>query len=237
MKGKRKLPKAPLMKSTYYALRHHMGTAAFGSCIIAICQMIRIILAYIDKKTKKAQEGNKALKIFMKVIQICMACFEKILKFISRNAYIMTALTGKAFCFATKDAFLLIFANMGRVAAVNIVSTIILFLGKVFVCVFACLIMYNIVAASYNTTGMPSDNDDNELIDNVFFPTLMCGLLAYFIANVFFYVYDIIIDSLIISFCYDCKMNDNKENKEYYMPESLRKFVQSKGKDDEKGDE
>merc|ERR1711907_190155 len=170
-------------------------------------------------------------------IQICMACFEKVLKFISRNAYIMCALTGKSFCGSTKEAFLLILANMGRVAAVNIVSTIILFLGKVFVTIFSRIITYKLIMNMYNTSGWESENDDKEMVSNAFFPTFFAGILAYFIANVFFYVYDIIIDSLIISFCYDCKMNENKENKEYYMPESLKNFVQSKGKDNEKGDE
>ena len=44
-----------------------------------------------------------------------MWCFEKIVKFISKNAYIMVAMKGKNFCRSTKAAFLLILANLAQV--------------------------------------------------------------------------------------------------------------------------
>jgi choline transporter-like protein 2/4/5 len=44
-----------------------------------------------------------------------MWCFEKIVKFISKNAYIMVAMKGKNFCRSTKAAFLLILANLAHV--------------------------------------------------------------------------------------------------------------------------
>ena len=43
--------------------RYHVGTIAFGSLIIAIIQMIRIILEYLDRKLKDKQ--NKIAQFIM----------------------------------------------------------------------------------------------------------------------------------------------------------------------------
>ena len=44
--------------------RYHLGSLAFGSFIIAVVQMIRIILEYIDHKLKGSE--NQVAKFFLK---------------------------------------------------------------------------------------------------------------------------------------------------------------------------
>ena len=41
-----------ILSAFYRLLRFHLGTAAFGSLIIAIIQMIRIVLKYLEHKVK-----------------------------------------------------------------------------------------------------------------------------------------------------------------------------------------
>lgn len=53
------------------------------------------------------------------------------MKFLNKNAYIQTAIFGYSFCAAAKKAFFLIARNIMRVAAVGVVSQIVLILGKV----------------------------------------------------------------------------------------------------------
>ena len=48
-----------------------MTPIAFGSLIIALIQLARIVLMYIDEKTKKLQESNKMMKLAIK----CAQCF------------------------------------------------------------------------------------------------------------------------------------------------------------------
>lgn len=38
----------PVMKSFYRAFRYHLGSIAFGSLLVAIVQMIRLILYYVE---------------------------------------------------------------------------------------------------------------------------------------------------------------------------------------------
>ena len=50
---KSKIPSAPLTASFYRTFRYHLGTLAFGSLIIAIIRMIRVMIEYIEEKLKE----------------------------------------------------------------------------------------------------------------------------------------------------------------------------------------
>ena len=54
----------PLLMSFWRCFRYHLGTLAFGSLIIAIVQMIRIVLEYVDRKLKNNE--NEVTKFIMK---------------------------------------------------------------------------------------------------------------------------------------------------------------------------
>jgi len=75
--------------------RYHTGSLAFGSLIIAIIQVIRIILEYIDHKLKGKE--NKVVKFIICCCKCCFWCLEKFMKFLNRNAYIMVRMS--VFCF------------------------------------------------------------------------------------------------------------------------------------------
>eukprot|EP00854_Cymbomonas_tetramitiformis_P022377 gene22377-26998_t len=83
------MPFAPILDS---------GSIAIGSFIVAVIQFIRIILEYIDRKTKEVQEENPILKYLMSCVKYCMWYLEKVMKFINRNAYIIVAVKGTSYC-------------------------------------------------------------------------------------------------------------------------------------------
>ncbi|RYH28559.1 CTL/SLC44 family protein [archaeon] len=112
---------------------YHMGTAAFGSLIIAIIKTIRVVLNYIQRKAKKSK--NKLVEYIVCVIACIVWCIEKIMKFVNKHAYIMTAIYGYSFCKAARAGFFLIMRNILRVAAVNMVSSFVLFIGRVCLCI------------------------------------------------------------------------------------------------------
>ena len=66
--------------------RFHSGSLAFGALIIALIQLARAILAYIQKKLKG--KTGRIAKAILCMMQCCLWCFEKILKYINRQAYI-----------------------------------------------------------------------------------------------------------------------------------------------------
>lgn len=70
------------------------------------------------------------------------------MKFLNKNAYIQTAIFGYSFCTAAKKAFFLIARNIMRVAAVGVVSEIVLILGKVLIPLVSTLLFYICADAS-----------------------------------------------------------------------------------------
>jgi hypothetical protein len=120
-----------VMTSILQSFRYHIGTAAFGSFIIAVTQIIRMIVAKAQNKAK--QLGNKFGEALLCCCQCCLWCFEKFIKFLNKNAYIQTAIFGTAFCRSARESFTLIARNAGKVGSITYVSSIVLFVGKFFI--------------------------------------------------------------------------------------------------------
>ncbi|CAE7619387.1 slc44a2 [Symbiodinium sp. KB8] len=129
----------PLRNALRTTLRFHLGTAAFGGFVIALIQLIRAILEYIDRKTKAAQARNAQAKLLMKCVKCCLWCFEKCVKFLSKYAYIFTAMKGYSFCKAARNAIGAIISNAAQVGTLDVISSVLLFIAKLLVvacCVF-----------------------------------------------------------------------------------------------------
>lgn len=105
--------KSPVRKAYYWAFRYHLGSVAFGSIFIAIVWAIKIAFEYIYQQMSEAKlvSENKFVKIALNVVRCCIACFERLIRFISTQAYIQIGLTGKNFCTAAKDGFMLVVAH------------------------------------------------------------------------------------------------------------------------------
>ena len=78
--------------SSSFLCRFHSGSLAFGALIIAIIQLIRIILAYIQKKLKKSE--SKIVKGILVCMQCCFYLLEKVFRYINRQAYIEVSVAG-----------------------------------------------------------------------------------------------------------------------------------------------
>lgn len=76
----------PILYSTYNLIRYHIGSVALGSFLISLVQFIRFILCIVQTYLKKT--NGKFGQCLMKCCQCCLYVFEKILKYITRNAYI-----------------------------------------------------------------------------------------------------------------------------------------------------
>jgi len=99
--------------------------------------------------------------IFQAILCLCKCCFwclEKFMKFINRNAYILTAAQGSNFCKSAKQAFGLIFRNMVRVAVLDKVTDFLLFLGKLVVTAAVALLSFLYFSGGINTSVSCSSN-------------------------------------------------------------------------------
>lgn len=210
----------PIAQSFWRLVRYHLGSVAFGSFIIALIQLIRIIMRQVEKKFRsRTGPAGQACGILFKVCQCCLWCFEKCMKFLNRNAYIEVAIYGYNFCRAAQKAFTLLTSNILRVAAINSVGTFVLFLGKVAVVVSTVFIGLEIMQTQ----------QDHEKAKHVWAPVILAAIFAYAIIDCFIGVYGMAIDTIFLCFCEDSERNDGIE-KPYYMSKGLMEFVENSSK-------
>eukprot|EP00899_Mesostigma_viride_P009105 jgi/Mesvir1/18196/Mv09481-RA.2 len=53
---------SPVTSSVWRTIRYHLGSVAFGAFILAIIQFVRLIIEYLDRKSKAAQNNSPLLK-------------------------------------------------------------------------------------------------------------------------------------------------------------------------------
>lgn len=220
----------------------HFGTIVFGAFIISLIQILRAILNYIEKKTKRYQ--NQVVKAIICCLKCCLWCMEKCMKYISQNAYIITAMYGYGFIRSACKAMKLIIANAGRAAAVTGVTNMVLFVGKMLVSVGLALWSFYLFDRPAVETGVPCDLtdetkqencglldklvDDPHLIKSTEMIVLLVFLGSYMIASGFFKVYQMAIATIFICFLEDLERNDGSAQKPYFMSKSLMKIMGKK---------
>lgn len=82
-----KMPSSPLWSSFSITLWYHLGTVAIGSFILALLIFVRMILQFIQRRTRfltQGRIGNSWLKYLFSCLAIILWVIEKIVKFINR---------------------------------------------------------------------------------------------------------------------------------------------------------
>lgn len=211
----------PVLTSFKNCFRYHFGSLAFGAFIIAVVQFIRAVLLYLDHQTRDIQQSNLVLKVVMKIVQCCLWCLEKCLRFLSKNAYILIAMKGHSFCVSAKDAFKILFLNIAQVSAVSTVTFLLLGAGKVAVALSCAIATFAYLEKYNDDYGIGGAHE----LSSPLAPILVALLLGWFVASTLLGVYEMAIDTILLCFCEDKEIN--KASGEYVMSESLKEFVAS----------
>ncbi|XP_039370009.1 choline transporter-like protein 2 isoform X4 [Mauremys reevesii] len=217
------MPAFPLFSSFGRALRYHTGSLAFGSLILAIVQIIRVLLEYLDHRLKAAE--NKFAKFLLTCLKCCFWCLEKFIKFLNRNAYIMIAIYGTNFCTSAKNAFFLLMRNIIRVAVLDKVTDFLLFLGKLLI-----VGSVGILAFFFFSQRIDVVQDSAPTLNYYWVPILTVIVGSYLIAHGFFSVYAMCVDTLFLCFLEDLERNDGSSEKPYFMSSDLKKLLNKTNK-------
>eukprot|EP00924_Labyrinthula_sp_SR-Ha-C_P014361 snap_masked-scaffold_20-processed-gene-3.22-mRNA-1 protein AED:0.47 eAED:0.47 QI:0/-1/0/1/-1/1/1/0/811 len=202
-------------------MRFHVGTTAFGGLLIAFVQMVRYAAAFIQARTNKLSGKSKVVKILLLSLNCCLKCAENCIKFISHNAYIMTMLYGVSFCQGTKMAFSAFAHNLVQVATVTFLGDIILRFGQLFITVISALAAYTVL----------SEVDDYQIgggkeLYSVSWCVFLTTLLAWFVSSQVMGIYRTAIDTILLSWCQDNKLQDKKAQRGRNRRRSVGRFVQ-----------
>ncbi|KAJ3253641.1 hypothetical protein HK103_000429 [Boothiomyces macroporosus] len=214
---KKKSLKFPVMRSFGRVLLYHLGSIALGSLLIAIVEFIRLVLYEIQRRVKKT--NNQFLTYLVACLQCCMKVVAMLVKFVNKNAYIYIAITGKAFFKSAGEATALIIKNALSAIALDCVSDFILVISKVFVAGITGFLAYLYLA--YFSSSLPNASSINYPIVTVIFVAI-AGLM---VAQAFFSVYDMAINTITLSFLIDLDKNDGSRERPYFMNDELRRIM------------
>lgn len=192
----------PVFASYRRALRYHLGSVVFGALLIATVQFIRAVVAYVQRTMGGQAQNNRLLKAVFCLIQCCLLCLQKCVELVTRNAFIVVAIKGTSFCVSAKSAFTVIKDNLKLLSVVNVISEIIMFLGRLAVTAGCVLISFALVD---NTPAFQEGGGDE--LTSTWMPVLVSGLFGYAVSAAFFYVFDITVDTILVCFALDTKEN------------------------------
>ena len=216
--GSQKSTDAGVFQGLKLTFSYHLGTLAFGSLILAIVQFARVLLSVLENRLRKVSENASAVRFLLCCAQCLLACFERAVKFLNKNAYIVASMTGEGLITAARHAVSLLLPRAGTVGAVNVVGEFVLGLGKILIVAGVTIIGYLILKHA--------DGDESLTGSGLIVVLFVVAMLAYFVTSVFINVFAVSIDTLLLSYCYDLEVN-NGADRPFYFPESLAHHVQS----------
>ena len=211
--GKKQKPFA-VVRSFGRTLRYHLGSVAFGALLLGIIQFIRIIMLYIQSQVRGKE--NKLSKIALSIVNCILACFERFIRFLTKNAYVMIGVYGYSFCTSARRAFKIIVNNPLRVGALNCVNLFVMFLGKLFI-TLATTIAAFVYLKNYTNLNF------------FFFPLGFIAIWSFVVACVVVSTYDMAVHTILFCFVEDEARNDGSADRPYHMSSDLQAFLDING--------
>ena len=218
-------PRCASFKAFWWALRYHLGSLAFGAFLLAVIQFIKFLLMYVVhyvENLKKKGVENKMVTWVLKCLVCCVSCFERFIKYISSLGYAYLAISGKNFCQSCANAFVLLVENPMKFGMVAAMGSVFAFIGKVFVAALTGVIGHFMVKEGFK--------DTYEELHSTLIPVIFFVILGYFVASVFFAVYGVAADSVIICFFYSKKELGHMN---ISAPASMQSFYDNYRKNDD----
>ena len=217
----------PIATSIWWAFRYHLGSIAFGAFILALIWTVKIILAYVAKKVQDAKKkgvSSKMVDYMIKCLMVLVSCFERAIRFLSKLGFIQIAISGQSFCTSCFKAFMVLFKNPMKFGFVHALGAVFTFIGKIFVASVSGVIGYFIL-----------DFDDalSEKLSSKVFPTVFFILIGFVVATVFFSIYGVAADTVLLCFFWD-KEIASKGGRPVNAPAPMKGFYERYRKQDNK---
>ncbi len=184
------------------ALRFHVGTAALGSLIVTLVEVLRCVISFYVNRTKRLNKDSVVFKFLSCCANCCMLLLERIAHFASEMAYVQTAMHGTNFCASASNSFNLVSRNSMNILALTGVSGAIMLVGKL-------LIAFGTTLASlFIFNGGRNMFQDTTQFTSI--PCLVVFVLSYVIASFFLGVLESCVDTIFQCFCEDAERHGGK---------------------------
>ncbi|KAL7300890.1 hypothetical protein TKK_0006443 [Trichogramma kaykai] len=208
---KENVPRFTLLKSCKTVVVFHMGTVAFGSLVIAICQLIKSL--FQAARSDSGNSGNGFGRLMSCWCGFLWENIEQFVKFMGRNAYVMSAIHGTNFFTSAKNAFNLIMRNLVSTLVLNNVIDAVLGLGVLIVFAVTSGVTYALV------------HKDQEEDSTIAIAILLVLVVTLFFVIPIFMVLQVACDTIFLCVLEDYERHDDSETKPYYMSKKLKRLL------------
>lgn len=193
---KHDLPCFPLCRGYRIGVMYHLGSIALGAFIVALCRVVRMVLAYIAKQAKS--QGNAVVAGMAKCCECLVTCFQRFIEFLNKNAYMDIAINSTTFCTAAYRAFSTIVQNLGAVAILNGACFIFQLAGVGSITTAGVYLVWLIVT-EYSAF---SDVASEYYVSDPIVVAGCAGAISFIVAVGFMIVFDTVADTIL--YCWAC---------------------------------
>mmetsp|Transcript_81334 Transcript_81334/g.209356 ORF Transcript_81334/g.209356 Transcript_81334/m.209356 type:complete len:609 (-) Transcript_81334:138-1964(-) len=183
-------------------LQYHMGTFAYGTLAIMFLQIPRIIVGTLTKSCRMC--GDNAC---MQICGCCVDCYERNLKYVTKDAYMDVAMHGSDFWQATLNAYNYMHSESTTVVVLHGATWIFQLTGTAAISAAGAYTTYLIVTreAVYNNTF-------SELyIPDPLFLTAIAGIISFSVALPFMLIFGHVSDTILYCFAVEEHKSDKIE--------------------------
>ncbi|EAR92862.2 plasma-membrane choline transporter (macronuclear) [Tetrahymena thermophila SB210] len=214
---------------------YHLGTLAYASLVLPLYTIANFIFEIFygcgkgiqskETERKRAQSQydaeweNNSKDQIDKVSNCCVSCsnlYEGRFRFVKKEGIIQTALTGRDFKKACHESFYLMKRNEKYFKSLQGLGSLMLLLGKCFICCSSTFLCYLILS--------DSETYKKELYSPVL-PTVLITYITFTIGNIFVTVYSSSSDSILQSFCVDEELHNEMKESTGNTPQKLLQFL------------
>ncbi len=165
-----------------------------------------------------------AVNLMIKCTACCVACFERLIQFLTENAYIMMSITGKNFCNSARESFYLILRCAGQFAISHSTTKFFMGLGKTFIVTVCCVLGY-----IFMTNIEPYKSQIYEPI----FLTIIFAISAFPVASAFMSLFQMAANTLLVCYCIEIDLAKGRSRCPSQLKVFLQDYVQSSSMMDE----
>lgn len=183
--------------------QYHGGTAAKVALYKLIFKFFRNCAAILKSALKKGKQDNNLLRFLMAAFLPCMAAYERYLKYITKDSFVITSMYGEEYFRASRMSFFLVkFRHPNHGYAVLSWTNYILFSVKMSISLLIATCVY---VYCYFLTVSPFQNDIST-VDTPIMPFLFIFITSLFLTSIWTAPYDMMLRTILACYSMDGEM-------------------------------
>eukprot|EP00301_Raphidiophrys_heterophryoidea_P005552 c12318_g1_i1.p1 GENE.c12318_g1_i1~~c12318_g1_i1.p1 ORF type:complete len:659 (+),score=135.55 c12318_g1_i1:68-1978(+) len=209
---KKHLPNGVLSSFFWRTLKYQSGSVALGAFLILVTAVFNWI-ARVSIYMASRQTKLPIIKYFLACLLCLFEAVFKIISLVSHYAYIEMAFWSDGYCASARRVAARIERNFAKVAVVDLVGDFVLFLCKLNVTFLTGYVLTLVMRIEQVATYLALYEPHSMVI--------LSMLVAFPIASCFFGIYEVGIDTVLLSF-----IVESDEDSTEYMPDDLKEFIE-----------